>query len=730
MEDINQMNTAVGQEFDEAAYQEAELYASRDSWLQIANNAYSSSTDYMNSSIRDQWERNLYNFHGRDKATNTKQNKAHIFRPKIRASIRSFEAALAVALFSNNDLARVSGADANNPVQESAAKLHQALLQHRLDQDIPWFATVIGAYQDTHNYGLCISKTHWRYEVRDVTETVAKQDEFGDFIVDEEGYAEAEERVIGQEVLSDKPVIDLLPPENFRFDPNADWRNPLVDSPYLIEQIPMYATDVMSRMKSIDEKTGAPEWHEYPLSKIISAGTGDLGGDITRQAREGDRTDPKDVSIRSEYTTVWVHFNIVKKDGIDYAFYTLGATVLLSDPVPLEDYYKLGRDTYTIGFSSLEAHRNYPAGSNELGEDLQKATNIIANQRIDNVRLALNKRYFIRRQGNVDLGALMRNVAGGGVMVDDPDKDVQVINTPDVTSSSYAEQDRINMDMDEILGTFSPSSVQSNRSLNETVGGMNLMSNGANQIQEYTMRIFMETWVEKVLNTLVKLEQLYETDENILMLAANKGGVKDELIQMAGSPQMLDRYIQQGMLVTVNVGMGNTNPEQKINRLMMAVNATAAIPDIAAKTDFEEVSKEVYAYAGYGDGERFIMTDEKMKKKMEEQGGGQDIPPEIQAEQMKQEMAMKLLESKQQHESAIKNMELQAEALRYQQENQVKFEIAMAQLAAQENKTLSELEARLGIESSKDKTNREIAAIKSQTANREMNIKLEKGSGI
>jgi hypothetical protein len=70
-------------------------------------------------------------------------------------------------------------------------------------------------------------------------------------------------------------------------------------------------------------------------------------------------------------------------------------------------------------------------------------------------------------------------------MVNSPE-DVEALEFNDVTASSYAEQDRLNVDFDELLGNFSRSSVQTNRKLNETVGGMALISQGANQLTEFT----------------------------------------------------------------------------------------------------------------------------------------------------------------------------------------------------------------------------------------------------
>lgn len=565
--------------------------------------------------------------------------------------------------------------------------------------------------------------------MKDIIESVPALDDEGELILDEEGYPVTEEILVGREVVSDKPVIDLIAPENFRYDPNADWRNPLEDSPYLIEIMPMYAGDVLERMGKVDEKTGAPEWFEYELSEVVAAASAGENESI-RQAREGVSQDPVEINVKSKHQTVWVHFNIIKKDGVDMAFYTLGTTLLLSDPVPLTDYFKLGRETYRLGVSSIETHKNNPASLAELGENLQNEVNLLAQQRIENVRLVLNKRYFIRNQGNVDLAALMRNVPGGGVMVEDPNNDVKVIDTPDITSSSYAEQDRLNMDIDEILGTFSQSTVASNRQLNETVGGMNLMASATNTIQEYIMRIFIETWVEPVIRTLVKLEQMYETDQVILAIAQDKAGIKEEMAKFAGNPEVLDKLIQQDLTVRINVGMGNTNPEQKVKRIMLAINATANMPGAAEKTDWEEVVKEVFSYAGYGDGARFL------KGKDAEQVQPPP-PPEVQLEQMKQQGRQAEQQAKQQHEAQMKQMELQAA----QQSEQMKAELSvmetngkreleLAKLASDESLRLEEYRTKLGIESSKDKTNRELGALKASLASREMAIKLQTGSGI
>ena len=64
----------------------------------------------------------------------------------------------------------------------------------------------------------------------------------------------------------------------------------------------------------------------------------------------------------------------------------------------------------------------------------------------------------------------------------------------------------LTVDFDELAGVFSTSSVQANRQLNETVGGMNLMAGSANSLTEFDLRVWVETWVEPALRQCVRLD--------------------------------------------------------------------------------------------------------------------------------------------------------------------------------------------------------------------------------
>ncbi|SVC65264.1 uncharacterized protein METZ01_LOCUS318118, partial [marine metagenome] len=245
----------------------------------------------------------------------------------------------------------------------------------------------------------------------------------------------------------------------------------------------------------------------------------------------------------------------------------------------------------------------------------------------DNVQLVLNKRYHIRRSANIDIHSLKRSVPGGSVMMDDPMRDIQIVNTPDVTASSYEEQDRLNVDFDDIAGHFSQGTVQTNRMMNETVGGMEMLSSDANSQMEYMIRTFAETWVEPVLRQLVRLEQYYETDDVVMNYSLNSAAEEDQdtdYYQFTGDAA--DDLLRQNLIVNVNVGIGATDPQRKIEKLLLGMRTmTEIVPDFMNFIDQKEIAREVFGALGYKDSSRFLTEEpparmEEMQAQLEQQG--------------------------------------------------------------------------------------------------------------
>lgn len=541
-------------------------------WVQRAQAAYTASTDYFDANIRSEIEASIRQFNG-EHPTGSKylseayRGRSRLFRPKTRAAVTAAEATAAEALFSSYDVVNVEALDKDDPLQVQAASFAKQLLQIRLSTSIPWFLIAMGAFQEANVAGVVVSKQDWFYHEGPIKKT-------------------------------DRPEVSLVPIENFRFDPAASWVDPVGTSPYLIQLLPLYVKDVRARVAN-------GTWLPVSESEIRSAAG--KPADSIRLTRTG-RSDETDNSIAvSDYSIVWVHENIVEEDGRDWLYYTLGTTTLLSAPVPMETKYPHGRP-FAVGFTVVEAHKIYPSSLPRISRDVQAEINNIANQRIDNVSFAMNKRYFVKRGKQVDLRSLTRNVPGSVTLMDSPDTDVVVQSTPDVTGSAYQEQDRLNLDFDEVVGVFSGSSVQSNRRLNETVGGMNLLSNSTNKVTNYRLRCFVESWVEPVLRQLLQLERHYETDSVLMQRAAQAA----EFSLPAGvpAPEVFDALLAGDVLLNVNVGMSATSPVERIQTLLSGFRAVKELLAdnvlVQYGLDVRELIKEVFAGIGYRDGSRFF----------------------------------------------------------------------------------------------------------------------------
>jgi len=641
-----------------------QVQVAKSSHLQLATDAFLASTSYLDSNYRKNWDDALRMFQNRHLSgskyfTDTYKWRSKLHRPKTRSAIRRNEAFAASAFFSNPDVIDISPVNESNKDQRANAEIMNFLMNWRLTQDIPWFMTCIGAYQDALTMGSVCSKQYWKFQ----------RNQKGKIIID-------------------APCIELKPLENIRIDQGANWVDPINTSPFVIDVMPMYVHEVRAMMTNIDDKTGQPKWKSYTPEEIRSAT--ELTFDQTRQTRNQKREDPQDRRDFNSFEIVWVHENIINMQGEDMVFYTLGTELELTKPEPISNVYFTGDRPFVMGQAIIETHKIMPAGLPELGKDLQKEANDIANTRLDNIKLAINKRYLVKRGKNVDLRSLLRNASGSITMVDDPQGDIEVLETQDVTSSSYAEQDRINSDYDDLIGVFSPGSVNTNRNLNETVGGLNLLKSDSGTMSGYTLRTFIETWAEPVLKQLVELEKEYETDEKILGIATQSL----ELFNKYNIEEINDDLLRQDTKVIVNVGITTADPTFKLQQFIAATKAFVEIVQAGTGIDLEETAKEIYGAIGYRDGKRFF--------------GGQDIPPEVAALQQKVQELQGAIDSDQAKIQTKGEIDLQSQ----ESEQTSKERIALAGNESKEEVAEIAADARLQVQELVSETQKILEGIK------------------
>jgi hypothetical protein len=567
-----------GSEFGKKASAEPQKEDKPD-WKRRAKDALRFSTTYLDSNLRRQFDDSLRAFnneHPSDSKYNTEgfRKRSNLFVPKTRAVIRKNEAAGAAAFFSNQDTNNVAATNQADRGQLVSADLMKNLLQYRLTHTVPWFHIVQGGLQDAQTMGATIAHAYWKYETkRDEDGKLAKK--------------------------TDQPCVELVALENFRFDPSASWVDPINTSPYNIHLIPMYVGEVKEKMSGPNPK--GQRWYHYDDTYFRPENP----DDSTRTARLGQQQDPTQQKRSvSDYDVVWVHRHIHRYAGTDYEWYMLESEHFLTDPEPLEKTVFHGKRPYVMGVCILETHKPVPTSVPKLVKGLQDDVNELKNQRFDNVRFVLNKRWFAKRGKNVDLASLVRNTPGGITLLDDPEGDVREITWPDVTASAYQEEDRNTQSFDDLIGNFSSSSIQMARSAREPARAMTMLQAPANILTEYLLKTYAITFVEPLLRQLVLLEQHYETDDTVLAIA----GEKSKLFQRFGIDRVTDDMLDRELTTTVNVGMGATDPVTKLQRFMMAMTGFSQIAQKPPPgVNLEEVLKEICALSGYQDGERFTM---------------------------------------------------------------------------------------------------------------------------
>lgn len=563
-------------------------------WINRAKDAFRFSTTYVDSNYRNNWEDSIRAFNNQHPSSSKYNSdlfkkRSNLFRPKTRAIIRKNEAAAAAAYFSNLELLSITPLNESIKEERISADVMEQVLRYRLTKSIPWFLIMMGGIQDAQVQGASIAHIYWRFSER----------------YDEKGLVTSKE---------DTPVVDLVPIENMRIDPSASWLDPIGTSPYLIHLIPMYWCDVKDRMRFPDPK--GQRWKEYSASAAFARSG--ISDESTRQTRLGYQQDPatekRDVS---DYDIVWVHRHIHRWNGEDWEFYTLASERLLTKPARLSDTVWHGERPYVMGRAIVETHKPMPSSLPMLLKGLQEEANDVQNQRSDNVKFVLNKAYLVKRGKNVDLASLVRNVPGRITLVDDPEKDVQEMNWPDVTQSAYLEQDRIDGDFNDIAGNFSPLQVNTARTPRESSNTMKMLQSPSNMLTEYMLKTFTETFVAPVLLQIMKLEQHYETDTVVLALA----GEKAKVAQRYGVNQVTDALLERELTLSVHVGMGATDPTQKLQRFVYAVMNFAQIARSQPPgLDLKEIAKEMFGLTGYQDGSRFMIegVDPEVAKLMQE----------------------------------------------------------------------------------------------------------------
>lgn len=587
-------------------------------WIDTAREAYTASYNYYEVTMMRQHQDNLDNFQSRHPADSRYHGdmyryRSRLFKPKTRIASRQLEEDAAEMFFGTDDLVSIKPVNINSKEDQFAADVQEHLVQKHLDESLSYFEMTLGGVQDAFKQGDVVSGVGWesaeqeKDRERDLT---TFDGESGDMLW------EAGDTYAEPVMEYNRPTFRLIPIENIHLDPGFVWNDPIGTSPYIIEDMPMHIQKVQERMAEPGQEPQGNQWKHVPTTVLLSATQATDSQESIRAKRQGDTLDPLSSNAYrtvEDHMIVMVRRVILDVDGEDWLYYMVGNEALLSEPVPLLEvapWLKPGERDYQWGYAGIETHRTYKSAPAEWLKDLQAAANIEHNARSDNIALALNKRYKVKRNAVKDFASLRMSVPGGIYEVDDM-ADVEPEQWSDIGGSSFYNEDRLVNDFDALGGSFDQGSVASQRNMNETVGGMRMMQQRTGKARSYMLLTITVTWWQKVMDALHRMVIEYSTEDEVI-------DAVDELLaddEPVPGVQPLD-LLKVKCRVKINMRLGS-DPMSRMNNLM-AIIANFADSPVAQRLDWDELFKEGAGAAGFGDGDRFMMPVDGMDPAMQQ----------------------------------------------------------------------------------------------------------------
>ena len=568
-------------------------------WLDIARSCKGPAEDYLHR-LKPKWEQALRAYNNQHISDSKYlldrwRGRSKLHRPRTRTSVHKADAAAANALFSSPDIVATAAANPADPNQQASAAIIKELLSYRLDRTsgkagLPWFQISVGAHNDARITGICVAKVYWDRQV--VHKRVRGPE--GQWVQDE-----ASGKYLTQpSVKCDRPMVRLFPPELVWRDPAADWLNQVESSSFIGLLHPMSVGSAHQMLTSGGDKSMV-RWR--PLSKEILASCRTPNEtQAVQNAREqntNDRRDQRNAVL--DFNTCWMIEWFVTRDGQEWHFWTAGLNYLASDPCPVEEAYPhlKGERPIVIGFGALEPHKIDPMSPVQTTLPLQQEMNDLVNLRLDGVKETIRPLTIVKRGQNIDVNSLQNRSGDTVVYAANPKEDVAFDRPGAIGGEAYMEMNSLNADFDDAAGQFNSGSVQTNRSLNETVGGMKLINSAANVVGDFDLRIWIETCIEPVLRQIVRLEQYYEDDAVILSIA----GEKAKLYQKFRVNLIDDELMSREVLISVSAGIGTADPMVKLDKFAKAAGIAGTVlgQTIQQRLKQDPIMDEIFGAAGF-----------------------------------------------------------------------------------------------------------------------------------
>lgn len=307
-------------------------------------------------------------------------------------------------------------------------------------------------------------------------------------------------------------------------------------------------------------------------------------------------------------------------------------------------------------------HQFFGLSIADLAMESQRTKTSILRSQLDNMYLAVNGRYFAV-EGQVNLDDLLTSRPGGVVRV----KQIGAAGrldqgAPDI-GNSMQMMEYMQQDLENKTGWTRYSQGNDQGALNDTATGVNVLTNRADMRLDLIARNFSEGYVD-LFKQILKLVCQYQQKEQVVKLTG-------------GWVPINPREWSSQFDVTINVGIGMGNKDQKINHLQMlgGIQAQGMQIGIATPDNIYNAATELAKQLGFKNPDKFFTDPAKQPPQDKPDPEQMKAQAQMQVEQAKIQSSMQLKQMELQHnaqlDEAKRNHELQLEQAKMQMQAQV-----------------------------------------------------------
>ena len=270
-----------------------------------------------------------------------------------------------------------------------------------------------------------------------------------------------------------------------------------------------------------------------------------------------------------------------------------------------------------------DPHKIWPeTGFVDLIAPIQHAKTAILRQMVYNMAQGNDSRMAVDTTLLTDVNDLLENrryIRING----EANKALQPIPTAPLQSWTFNMLEYLDSTKENRTGITKYNQGMDTNSLNKTATGINIITQQANMRLEQIARTFAETGIRDLFRFLVKMNQLFISEETVIRLTNGP---------MQIAPDDLDGEFD----LAVNAAMGTSTKQQNIQNLQMieAMVEKLAQVGLAGPQQFYNMFSKIVEELGYKNADNFVMNPQQLQQQQQQQQAAQqaqeaqEAPPE------------------------------------------------------------------------------------------------------